>query len=88
MTILETNPQARRCATRIRKESELAKLEYQCDVLRGAWLAAMAALAKRSAHANPTLAREVRKWAGVVGRLEERIERAALDLDAFLRGDS
>ena len=75
MTILDTGPQATRCAERVRRVSELAKLEFQRSLFRGRWYASVAALAKRGAHADKCLTRNVRRWAALVTVLEERIAK-------------
>lgn len=88
MTSHELGMQARRCAERIRKENELAKLEYQFALLRGRWHAAIAALAKRGARADPALSRAVKKWGAILSAIEDRVGRVTLELAAMFDDDA
>ncbi len=82
---LQANPGA---AKRLRLENDLVKLERQFVVLRGQWHAAIAALAMRGGRTDPALAREIERWGAVLDVVEEHIERATVDLDAFIDGDA
>ncbi|MCK5940683.1 MAG: hypothetical protein KAI24_01840 [Planctomycetes bacterium] len=68
----DTIDQARKCSRRIRAESELAKLEYECSVLRTRWHAAMA---RRGGPDSATRTANLRRWAAFIDVLEDRIHR-------------
>lgn len=80
MQVVQADEQARLRTERVQREANLAKLEYQCQVLRGKWAEAVAAMRRRGAHADRRLAKHIERWAAVLQVLEERVAREAVEL--------
>jgi hypothetical protein len=62
------------------REGDLARLEYQCQILRGKWIQAVAAMRRRGACNAAGLTNNLKRWAATIRVLEERTARAAASL--------
>jgi hypothetical protein len=83
MQPVPADERARLQRQRIRRAALVAKLEYNCRVLRRKLARVVAEMKKRGPDADEGLTREIEHWSTVVSALEERTAREAAALGAF-----
>jgi hypothetical protein len=60
---------------RIRYESRLATIEFQCQALRARWCEMVASLRRRGGTPDRGLVKQLHRWGAAIKALERRAER-------------